>query len=93
MIIFIRKAIQDILENRFLNIITIFTMALSILIVSTLTLFFVNADDVMNFWKKGLKIMVYLKPDVPKVEVSGIKKKFKLFKAFKKSGLSQKQMP
>ncbi len=75
MIIFIRKAIQDILENRFLNIITIFTMALSILIVSTLTLFFVNADDVMNFWKKGLKIMVYLKPDVPKVEVSGIKKK------------------
>lgn len=60
MTFFIRRAVKDILENRFLNAVTIITIALSVLIVSAFGLFFLNAQDMFNAWKKGVRIMVYL---------------------------------
>lgn len=57
-----QRAIKDILENRFLNAVTIITIALSVLIVSAFGLFFLNAQDLFNAWKKGVRIMVYLVP-------------------------------
>jgi len=57
MILFIQRAIQDILNNRFLNMVTVVIIAFSILIVSSFTLFFINATDVMDVWKKGIRIM------------------------------------
>lgn len=62
MIFYIRRAIRDILENRFLNLITIATIALSVLIVSAFLLFFVNGRDLFDAWKKGVRMMVYLEP-------------------------------
>lgn len=49
------------LGNRFLNIVTVIIIALSIFIVSTFALFVVNANDIMRSWEKGIRIMVYLK--------------------------------
>jgi cell division transport system permease protein len=71
-ILFFRRAIEDFRNNRLLNVVTLLTISLSILIVSTFILFFINTSEIMNFWKKGLRVMVYLKPDVPRSELSNL---------------------
>jgi cell division transport system permease protein len=55
----IRKALRDIRDNRFLNLITVITIALSILIVSAFALFIENANEILRSWEKGVRIMVY----------------------------------
>jgi len=62
MTFYTQRAIKDILENRFLNAVTIITIALSVLIVSSFGLFFVNAQELFDAWEKGVRIMVYLEP-------------------------------
>lgn len=66
--IYIQRAIRDILDNRFLNAVTMVTIALSVLIVSAFGLFFINAQDLFNAWKKGVRIMVYLEPDTSEAQ-------------------------
>jgi cell division transport system permease protein len=61
---FYHRAIKDILENRFLTGVTVVTIALSIMIASAFALFFINAGEVLNVWQKGVRLMVYLKPDL-----------------------------
>ncbi|MBW1837742.1 MAG: ABC transporter permease [Deltaproteobacteria bacterium] len=73
--LFYKKAIQDILANRLLNSISIITIALSILIVSAFTLFFINASDIMNAWKQGIRIMAYLQPNTSEGNLPDLKKK------------------
>lgn len=77
MLLHYRRAIQDLRDHKFLNVITIITISISILIVSAFALFFVNASDIMNAWKKGVRIMAYLKPGMPNVMVSELKLKIK----------------
>ncbi len=57
---FVKKALADIRSNRFLNLITIITISLSILIVSLFLLFFENASRVIESWNKGGRAMIYL---------------------------------
>jgi len=64
-ILFFKRAIEDFRNNRLLNVVTLLTVSLSILIVSTFILFFINTNEIMNFWKKGLRLMAYLKADIP----------------------------
>lgn len=75
LVLFIKKAFQDIRRNRFLNTVAITTVVLSVLIVSTTALFFINANDIMNSWKKGITIMAYLQPRVPESDIPDIKHK------------------
>ncbi len=60
---FFKKAYADIRSNRFLNVITIMTIALSILLVSVFMLFFENASRVLESWNQGGRAMVYLNAD------------------------------
>ena len=60
---FIKKALTDIRLNRFLNLVTIFTISLSILVVSVFMLFFENAGRVIEAWNQGGRVMIYLKAD------------------------------
>ena len=77
MIFYYKRALQDIIDHRFLNAITIITIAVSILIVSAFSLFFVNANEIINSWKKGIRIMAYLEPGVPEVNIPELKQKIK----------------
>ena len=79
MILFFKRAIQDIRTNRFLNAVTIITIFLSILIVSALVLFFLNTNDYMNSWKKGIRIIAYLKPDIVEANLVDIENKIQGF--------------
>jgi cell division transport system permease protein len=78
-----KRAIQDIRDHKFLNIVTIITIAISILIVSAFALFFVNANEIINSWKKGIKIMVYLKSDTPETNTSELIRKIQLMEGIR----------
>ena len=60
--LYIRKALSDIFDNRFLNTVTILTIAFSILIVSAFSLFIMNTNTLLETWKNSIRVMVYLKP-------------------------------
>ncbi|MCG8639054.1 MAG: permease-like cell division protein FtsX [Desulfobacterales bacterium] len=57
---FVKKALADIRSNRFLNLITIITISLSILVVSVFLLFFENVSRVIESWNQGGRAMIYL---------------------------------
>jgi cell division transport system permease protein len=59
-----QRAIKDILENRFITAVSVVTISLSITIAAAFALFFINAADILNLWQKGIRMMVYLKPDI-----------------------------
>jgi cell division transport system permease protein len=83
LILFFKRALEDFRNNRLLNLITLLTISLSILIVSTFILFFINTRDMMNFWKKGLRIMVYVKPDVVPSEMPAVGRQIKSIEGVK----------
>lgn len=60
MVHYIKKAVIDIRSNRFLNVITIMTIALSILVISVFMLFFENTSRLLEAWNQGGRAMVYL---------------------------------
>ncbi len=66
----LKRALQDLRQNRFLSLVTVITIALATLIVSAFALFFLNADTLLNSWKKGVHIMVYLKDGIGEAEVA-----------------------
>lgn len=75
MIIYSKRAIKDILDHRFLSVTTIVTIAVSVLITGAVALFLMNANDIMNTWKKGIRVMVYLKPDIPEIKIGELERR------------------
>jgi cell division transport system permease protein len=75
--VFIKRAIGDILDNRFLNTVTILTIAVSILVVSAFSLFIMNTNTLLESWKKGIRVMVYLKLSTAPAEFTSIEARIK----------------
>jgi cell division transport system permease protein len=71
--LFLRRALTDLRENLLLNIITFTTIALSVLIVSTFALFMINAGKIIHSWEKGVRLIVYIKKDVPQADIDSLK--------------------
>lgn len=76
---YFKRAIQDIWQNHFLNLVTIVTIALSILIVSAFALFFLNTNDLIQSWEKGMRIMVYLEPDLSADKIPQVEARIRTF--------------
>ena len=74
MFLYLKRAINDIRQNSFLNLVTIITIALSILIVSAFALFFINTNDLVKAWKEGVRIMAYLEGNTTAAEVANLQR-------------------
>jgi len=75
--LYIKKALVDILDNRFLNTVTILTIAFSILTVSSFSLFIMNTNTLLESWKKSIRVMVYLKPSTAPTAFKSLEAKIK----------------
>jgi cell division transport system permease protein len=69
----VRRAVLDLRANLFLTTMTVVTMALSILVVSTVVLFLENTGRLMASWNSRVSLMVYLRPGLGQVAVDGLK--------------------
>ncbi len=63
----VKRALTDITNNKFLHIVSVVTIALSVFIVSAFSLFFNNATDFLDAWRQGVRITAYLNADVPEL--------------------------
>jgi cell division transport system permease protein len=54
------RALKDIAQNRFLNLVTVFTITLAVIIAGTFGLFFHNVNGLFADWQRGIRMMVYL---------------------------------
>jgi cell division transport system permease protein len=70
---YFKRALEDVFTNKFLTLVTIVTISLSILIVSSFVLVFINANDIVSLWKQGIRMMVYLKPETTQEQVADLK--------------------
>ena len=70
----LRRAMTDIRDNKFLHVVSIVTIALSVFIVSAFSLFFNNATDFLDAWQKGVRIVAYLADDLPAADRDEIRK-------------------
>lgn len=96
MLHYFKRAVSDIWSNKFLNTITIVTIALCILVVSAVALVFENACRIIQFQDRGVRIMVYLDQDfnlnmLPELEagIKAMKETGKLVFISKKDALEQ----
>lgn len=60
MVLHVKRALRDMRENRFVTVVTVVTIMLSVLIVSSVALVIVNAGDLMDAWKGGMRMVAYL---------------------------------
>lgn len=59
-----KRALTDIANNKFLHIVCVITIALSVFIVSAFALFFTNATELLDAWRTGIRVIAYLSDDV-----------------------------
>jgi len=63
-----KRSLNDIKNNKFLHAVTFITIMLSILIVGTFVLFASNAGELLDSWKSGIKVIVYLEDNISSSE-------------------------
>ena len=91
MMLLFKRAIEDIFKNRFLNLVTTITISLSVLIVSASILFFINTSELINIWKRGIRLMAYLQPGTSTLEVSDLQKRIQGIKGVQEVEFIPKQ--
>lgn len=77
---YMTRALKDIVENGYLNSVAVIIITLSVLIVNTFGLLVLNANDLITVWKKGIRIMAYLKPGISSEKLLDIELKIREYK-------------
>lgn len=84
MLLYVKKAVRDILDNGFLNAMTVFTIAMAVLVIGAFALFVQNTGMLMASWKTGVRIMAYLHPDTDPATLGDIQKRMAALYGVKK---------
>ncbi len=74
---YLKRALDDIKSNKFLNAVTVVTIALSIFVVGASMLFFENAGSIIKEWNSNGRIMAYLKDEFTVEMLPDINKRIK----------------
>ncbi len=64
----LQRAVREIRDHKYLHGVCALTVALSVFIVSAFTLFYLNVTEVLDAWRKGIRIIVYLDDDTVEAE-------------------------
>lgn len=59
----VQRAAKDFRNHKYLHGLCVLTIALSVFIVSAFSLFYLNATEVLDAWRKGIRIIAYLDAD------------------------------
>jgi cell division transport system permease protein len=70
---YVRRALVNIRQNVFVNVVTIGTIALALLIVSLFLLLFVNMESAADSWSERVQVTVYFDRELPPQEQSGFR--------------------
>lgn len=87
----LKRSLADIRDHGFLNTITVVTIAVAILISSAFGLFFTNASRLMNLWKQGVRVMVYLEPTFDDADVDDLRQRLERLPAVGKAVFISKE--
>lgn len=60
----IKRSFEDLWLNPFLSFMTVSAIAFSVLMVSMFLFLVINAGEMIRMWSEGIRIMVYLKPNI-----------------------------
>ena len=70
---FLARAIANIRQNIFVNVVTIGTITLALLIISFFLLVFVNLEGLAENWSKRVQVTVYFEQELPAQELGSLK--------------------
>lgn len=72
---FLGRALANIRQNMFVNIVTIGTITLALLIIAFFLLIFVNLEGLADTWSKKVQVTVYFEQELSPLELGGVKSK------------------
>ncbi len=56
----VKRVLRDIRNNLYLHAICLVTISLAVFILSAFALFYLNVTELLDAWKKGVRVMVYV---------------------------------
>lgn len=60
----LKRALRDIRNNFYLHMICVVTISLAVFILSAFALFFINGTELLDAWKKGVRVIAYVGGDL-----------------------------
>jgi cell division transport system permease protein len=88
---FFKKALENLRINPFLSLVTLSTIAISMLILGLFALIYLNVQQFLHHWGDELRVTVYLKETISRSEAEKLSKKVVNWRAVEKSNYVSKE--